>query len=163
TPLARLSPGDRVWMAGVVAQARMQMTRRGRMMVLTLDDASAQVEITVFNELFEKSRDKIREDALLVVAGKVQRDEFSGGLRAGECAADLRRHRRGGLVRGPAHVAGVAAEQPALMHVPAVHQALVRIEVALLREEALELRIALLGLLAGRVRRAGDLEAAAGC
>ena len=81
TPLAKLSPGDRVWMAGVVAQARMQMTRRGRMMVVTLDDASAQVEITVFNELFEKARDKIKEDALLVVAGKVQRDEFSGGLR----------------------------------------------------------------------------------
>ncbi|HYR33540.1 MAG TPA: DNA polymerase III subunit alpha [Burkholderiales bacterium] len=83
TPLARLSPGDRVWMAGVVAQARMQMTRRGRMMVVTLDDATAQVEITVFNELFEKSRDRIKEDALLVVAGKVQRDEFSGGLRVG--------------------------------------------------------------------------------
>jgi DNA polymerase-3 subunit alpha len=68
-------------MAGVVAQARVQMTRRGRMMVLRLDDASAQVEITVFSELFEKCRDKIKEDALLVVAGKVQRDEFSGGLR----------------------------------------------------------------------------------
>jgi len=81
SPLSRLAPGERVWMAGVVAQARMQMTRRGRMMVLTLDDATAQVEITVFSELFEKCRDRIREDALLVVAGKVQRDEFSGGLR----------------------------------------------------------------------------------
>ena len=68
-------------MAGVVAQARVQMTRRGRMMVVTLDDATAQVEMTVFSELFEKCRDKIKEDALLVVAGKVQRDEFSGGLR----------------------------------------------------------------------------------
>ena len=81
TALAKLAPGDRVWMAGVVAAARMQMTRRGRMMVVTLDDASGQVEITVFNELFEKERDKIKEDALLVVAGKVQRDDFSGGLR----------------------------------------------------------------------------------
>ena len=81
TALAKLAPGDRVWMAGVVAAARMQMTRRGRMMVVTLDDATAQVEITVFNELFEKERDKVKEDALLVVAGKVQRDEFSGGLR----------------------------------------------------------------------------------
>jgi len=68
-------------MAGVVAQARMQMTRRGRMMVVTLDDARPQVELTVFSELFETARDKIKEDALLVVAGKVQRDEFSGGLR----------------------------------------------------------------------------------
>ena len=81
TSLAKLAPGDRVWMAGVVAAARMQMTRRGRMLVVTLDDATAQVEITVFNELFEKERDKIKEDALLVVGGKVQRDEFSGGLR----------------------------------------------------------------------------------
>jgi DNA polymerase-3 subunit alpha len=57
------------------------MTRRGRMMVVMLDDGTAQVEITVFNELFEKHRDKLKEDALLVVMGKVQNDEFSGGLR----------------------------------------------------------------------------------
>jgi len=64
-----------------VTQARVQMTRRGRMMVVTLDDATAQVEMTVFSELFDRARDRIKEDALLVVAGKVQRDEFSGGLR----------------------------------------------------------------------------------
>ncbi len=80
-PLARLSPGERVWMAGIVVSARSQMTRRGRMMVVMLDDGTAQVEISVFNELFEKHRDKLKEDLLLVVAGKVQNDEFSGGLR----------------------------------------------------------------------------------
>jgi DNA polymerase-3 subunit alpha len=81
TPLARLAAGDKVWMAGIVVSARAQMTRRGRMMVVTLDDASAQVEISVFNELFERHRDKLKEDALLVVSGKVQDDQFSGGLR----------------------------------------------------------------------------------
>jgi DNA polymerase-3 subunit alpha len=81
TPLARLAPAERVWMAGVVVSARVQMTRRGRMMVVTLDDATAQVEITVFNELFEKHRDKLKEDALLVACGKVQDDPFSGALR----------------------------------------------------------------------------------
>jgi DNA polymerase-3 subunit alpha len=80
-PLARLAPGERVWMAGVVVAARTQMTRRGRMMVVMLDDGTAQVEISVFNELFERHRDKLKEDALLVVSGKVQNDEFSGGLR----------------------------------------------------------------------------------
>jgi DNA polymerase-3 subunit alpha len=80
-PLARLAPGERVWMAGVVVAARTQMTRRGRMMVVMLDDGSAQVEISVFNELYERHRDKLKEDALLVVSGKVQNDEFSGGLR----------------------------------------------------------------------------------
>ncbi len=82
TPLAKLSAGaDRVWIAGVVFSARVQMTRRGRMMMVTLDDGSAQLELSVFNELFEKHRDKIKEDRLLVVQGKVQRDEFINGLR----------------------------------------------------------------------------------
>jgi len=82
TPLAKLaSAGERVWIAGVVASARAQMTRRGRMMAVMLDDGSAQTEISVFNEQFEKHRDKLKEDRLLVVQGKVQRDDFSGGLR----------------------------------------------------------------------------------
>ncbi len=82
TPLARLAPTQgTVWMAGIVAAARAQMTRRGKMMVVTLDDGSAQVEITVFNELFERHRDKLKEDSLLVVNGKVQEDNFSGGMR----------------------------------------------------------------------------------
>jgi len=81
TPLAKLSPGERVWMAGIVVSARAQMTRRGRMMVVMLDDATAQVEISVFNELFERHRDKLKEDALLIVSGRVQDDQFSGGLR----------------------------------------------------------------------------------
>jgi DNA polymerase-3 subunit alpha len=82
TPLARLSAaGDRAWIAGVVSSARVQNTRRGRMMAVLLDDGSAQVEISVFNELFEKHRDKLKEDRLVVVQGKVQRDEFINGLR----------------------------------------------------------------------------------
>jgi len=82
TPLAKLAATEhRAWIAGIVASARVQMTRRGRMMVVVLDDATAQLEITVFNELFERHRDKLKEDALLVVQGKVQRDDFSGGHR----------------------------------------------------------------------------------
>jgi DNA polymerase-3 subunit alpha len=81
-PLARLAAGgERVWIAGVVSAARVQMTRRGRMMMVMLDDGTAQLELSVFNELFEKHRDKIKEDRLLVVQGKVQRDEFINGLR----------------------------------------------------------------------------------
>jgi DNA polymerase-3 subunit alpha len=70
-----------VWLAGVVNAARTQMTRRGRMMAVLLDDGTAQVEVSVFNELFEKHRDKLKEDALLIVQGKVQRDDFAGGMR----------------------------------------------------------------------------------
>jgi DNA polymerase-3 subunit alpha len=80
--LGRLAPSEqRVWLAGVVNAARTQMTRRGRMMAVLLDDGTAQVEVSVFNELFEKHRDKLKEDALLIVQGKVQRDDFAGGMR----------------------------------------------------------------------------------
>jgi DNA polymerase-3 subunit alpha len=81
-PLAKLAPAEhRVWLAGIVNSARVQMTRRGRMMVIVLDDGSAQVELTVFSELFEQHRDKLKEDNLLVVQGKAQVDNFSGGVR----------------------------------------------------------------------------------
>jgi len=90
-PLANLgAAGERAWIAGIIASARMQMTRRGRMMVVVLDDGTAQLELSVFNELFEKHRALLKEDALLIVQGKVQRDEFAGGLRvAAEDLLDL--------------------------------------------------------------------------
>jgi len=68
-------------LAGIVVSTRTQMTRRGKMAIVMLDDASAQVEVSVFNELFEAERAKIKEDELLLVEGKVMRDDFSGGLR----------------------------------------------------------------------------------
>ncbi len=82
TPLAMLAAaGERVWIAGIVSSARTQMTRRGRMTVVVLDDGTAQRELSVFNELFEQHRDKLKEDALLIVQGRAQHDEFTGGLR----------------------------------------------------------------------------------
>ena len=68
-------------LAGVVLGVRTQMTRRGKMAIVMLDDASAQVEVSVFNELWDAERAKLKEDELLVVEGKVQRDDYSGGLR----------------------------------------------------------------------------------
>ena len=45
TPLSALTASEqRIWIAGIVASARVQMTRRGRMMVVMLDDGSAQLE-----------------------------------------------------------------------------------------------------------------------
>ena len=68
-------------LAGIVVSTRTQMTRRGKMAIVMLDDATAQLEVSVFNELFEAERAKIKEDELLLVEGKVMRDDFSGGLR----------------------------------------------------------------------------------
>ena len=68
-------------LAGVAVSLRTQMTRRGKMLILLLDDASAQVEVVIFNELYEQYRHLLKEDALLIVEGKVNRDDYSGGVR----------------------------------------------------------------------------------
>ncbi len=81
-PLAELEPGREVQtMAGIIAALRTQMTRRGKMAILLLDDDTTPLEVAIFNEQFEKYRDWLKEDALLVVEGKVSRDDYSGGLR----------------------------------------------------------------------------------
>jgi DNA polymerase-3 subunit alpha len=73
--------GVPVRLAGIVSGLRLQQTRRGRMAVITLDDGSAQTEMTVFNEEYEKSRQWIVEDELVVVEGKASLDEYSGNVR----------------------------------------------------------------------------------
>ncbi|MBI3903750.1 MAG: DNA polymerase III subunit alpha [Nitrosomonadales bacterium] len=77
----RRNSGVQVVLAGIVAGVRIQQTRRGRMGVVTLDDGSAQLEMTVFNETFEASRPWIRDDELLIVRGKASFDDYSGGMR----------------------------------------------------------------------------------
>ena len=88
-PLAQLEAPARnagaaresVMMAGMVVSTRTQMTKRGKMAIVTIDDATAQLEVVVFNQIFEAERNKIREDELLFIEGRVARDDFSGGLR----------------------------------------------------------------------------------
>ncbi|MCS6787243.1 MAG: DNA polymerase III subunit alpha [Thiobacillaceae bacterium] len=68
-------------LAGTIMAVRTQMTRRGKMAFVLLDDATAQVEVAVFNELYERHRERLREDQTLVVIGKVSLDGYSGSLR----------------------------------------------------------------------------------
>jgi DNA polymerase-3 subunit alpha len=68
-------------LAGIIAGIRFQLTQRGRMAIVTLDDSSAQVEVTVYNEVFEPNRGLFKEDEFLAVQGKISEDRFSGGLR----------------------------------------------------------------------------------
>ena len=78
-PLNRLEPSkEMTTLAGVVVGIRTQMTRRGKMLFVQLDDGTGMIEITVFNELFEAERAKIVTDEVLVIEGKVRFDEFSG-------------------------------------------------------------------------------------
>ncbi len=76
----RPQPGPQL-MAGVVASVTTRMSRRGKMASVILDDGDSRVEVTVFNELFEAHRALIKEDTLLIVAGRASHDEYSSGMR----------------------------------------------------------------------------------
>ncbi|MBK8765740.1 MAG: DNA polymerase III subunit alpha [Burkholderiaceae bacterium] len=82
TRLADIQPDKQtVWLAGIVASQRTQMTRRGKMCAVMIDDGSGKVELTVYNELYEKHRSLIRDDELIIALAKVSKDEYSGGVR----------------------------------------------------------------------------------
>ena len=84
TRLVDVQPrGEPQLLAGVVSQFRNVMTRRGKMIIVELDDGTAKLELTVFNELYEQHRAILKPDELLVISGKVREDQFSGGMRVG--------------------------------------------------------------------------------
>jgi len=91
TKLSDLSPSrEPRMMAGVITGLRTQMTQRGKIVIVTLDDKSGTVEVTVYSELFEQNKKIFKEDEFLAVVGKVSEDRFSGGLRImAESAFDI--------------------------------------------------------------------------
>jgi len=68
-------------MAGIVASVRIRMTQRGKMAIVTIDDAVSRVDVVVGGELLSQCAGLIKEDQLLVIEGRVSHDEFSGGNR----------------------------------------------------------------------------------
>jgi DNA polymerase III subunit alpha len=78
---AAMPSREPVWIAGVVVDSRAQMTRRGMMRVVELDDGSGRMEVTVFNELYESRRSVLKVDEPLIVSSRVEHDEYSGLIR----------------------------------------------------------------------------------
>ncbi|HTJ92714.1 MAG TPA: DNA polymerase III subunit alpha [Pararobbsia sp.] len=81
TKLSDLTEGRDKLVAGVITSLRTQMTQRGKMIIVLLDDGTAQVEGTIFNETYEANKALFKEDELLVVQGMARNDAFTGGLR----------------------------------------------------------------------------------
>jgi len=78
-PLAALEVRkESQYLAGLVVGVRSKLTTRGKMAFVQLDDSTTSLEVSVFNEVLEAECSKIREDEVLIVEGKVQRDDFAG-------------------------------------------------------------------------------------
>ena len=73
---------QKVIVAGLVVAIRARNSRRGdRIAFVTLDDRSGRIELAVFTEAYNKYRNLIVKDKLLVVEGTVSVDEYSGGFK----------------------------------------------------------------------------------
>lgn len=69
-------------LAGIIVNIKVIQTKRGdRMAIVTLDDATGTIDVLFFSELFNKYRDQLGKDKLIVLEGEISHDEFSGGNR----------------------------------------------------------------------------------
>ncbi|MCB2262133.1 MAG: DNA polymerase III subunit alpha [Candidatus Thiosymbion ectosymbiont of Robbea hypermnestra] len=70
--------------AGLVVGVRHGKTQRGRMGSVLLDDGTGRIEATCFSEVYEKVRDLLVADNLLVITGSLSFDDYRDGwsLRA---------------------------------------------------------------------------------
>jgi DNA polymerase-3 subunit alpha len=68
----RFGGGKPVTVAGLV----LEMRRRGSRMTLVLDDRSARIEASLFDDVWQQHRAVIARDAILVVEGLLRYDEF---------------------------------------------------------------------------------------
>jgi DNA polymerase III subunit alpha len=77
-------PGERQWSAGkpaTVAGLVLEIRRRPNRVTLILDDRTARLEVTVFEETFQQHRNIIVKDAILVIEGSLKFDDFIEGWR----------------------------------------------------------------------------------
>ena len=82
THIKELKPQEQPYViAGVIVAIRIRMTARGKMAIVTLDDAISRVDVVVGNDLLIQSQRLVQEDQLLIVEGRVSHDDFTGGIR----------------------------------------------------------------------------------
>jgi DNA polymerase-3 subunit alpha len=81
---AAAADGTRSWSAGkavTVAGLVLEIRRRPNRVTLILDDRSARLEVSLYEEIFQQHRDIIVKDAILIVDGTLRFDDFIEGWR----------------------------------------------------------------------------------
>jgi DNA polymerase III subunit alpha len=70
-----------IWVGGIVSGLRPLKTKKGdRMAVFMLDDVAGSIEVVVFPETFQKHGSVVEADAMLLVRGKLEKDEESARI-----------------------------------------------------------------------------------
>jgi DNA polymerase III subunit alpha len=84
--------------SGLIISQRIVKTKRGdNMAIVTLDDRTGRMDITLFAEAYNNARDLLLKDGLLVISGQVRYDDYSGMLKMSaenvRLLADVRQER----------------------------------------------------------------------
>jgi DNA polymerase III subunit alpha len=73
----RFGGGKPVTVAGLIDEVK----KRGPRIILTLDDRTGRIEVNLFEDVFQKYRDLVTKDALVLIDGMLRFDEFSDSWR----------------------------------------------------------------------------------
>jgi DNA polymerase-3 subunit alpha len=94
---AAAADGARSWSAGkpaTVAGLVLEIRRRPNRVTLILDDRSARLEVSLYEEVFQQHRDIIVKDAILIIDGTLRFDDFIEAWRLqGKSLMDIDRAR----------------------------------------------------------------------
>jgi DNA polymerase-3 subunit alpha len=108
---ARFGAVRAVTVAGLIDEVK----KRGPRVQLTLDDRTGRIEVSLFEEVYQKHRDLIAKDALVLIEGQLRFDEFSDGWRlSARRISDLpticEQHARRIVLRWPTEVESAALQ-----------------------------------------------------
>ena len=74
--------GDNLLIAGLIIDIRVMKTKKGlNWAIVTLDDRTARMDVMIYNELYEQTKDIINKDQIIVAKGDISTDDYSGGLK----------------------------------------------------------------------------------
>lgn len=74
--------GKSVTVAGLLIDLRRVITKQGkRMAIITMEDRSGVVEMTLFNKVFETAAPYLEKNQIYIVHGKVEEDSFNQNVR----------------------------------------------------------------------------------
>ncbi len=66
---------------GIISHIRTQITSRGKILIIQLQDDSANIEATIFNDTSQNLDFYLKEDMCVVASGEIKLDQFSQNLR----------------------------------------------------------------------------------
>ena len=98
--------------AGMIIAMRLLKTRRGKMAVVTLDNAVQRIEVVLFSEKYTEYFSKLEDEGVRVVLGEISTDELTGDPRIrAELLLDVEEARDRALRRLDLHLTRGVAEK----------------------------------------------------